>query len=52
MAGYERGTIGTKLVTWKNVYTKRLDEKAFKESHPDLYQQFVTERSYRRFGIK
>lgn len=52
MSGYERGYIGTQQVTWKNVYTKRLDEKAFKEAHPDLYQQFVTERSYRRFGIK
>lgn len=49
---YEVGKIGDKLVTWKTVRSNRLDTKALKAAHPEIYQEFARESSYRRFSIK
>lgn len=37
------------LVTWKNTPSRRLDTKALRESHPDLYDEFTNETNTRRF---
>ena len=39
-------------VTWKNMYTKRLDAERLKEEQPDIYNQFVKEIQTRRFTVK
>ena len=49
---YETGRIGDRLVSWKTVRSYRLDSKALKAAHPEIYQEFARESSYRRFSIK
>lgn len=39
-------------VSWKSVLSNRLDSKALKSSHPDIYKQFVKQSSSRRFTVK
>lgn len=39
-------------VTWKGVLTSRLDSKALKAEHPDLYEHYLKECSSRRFTVK
>lgn len=49
---YETGKVGDRIVIWKTVRSNRLDSKALKAAHPEIYQKFVKESSYRRFEIK
>ena len=49
---YETGRIGDRLVSWKTVRSNRLDSKALKAAHPEIYQEFARESSHRRFSIK
>lgn len=42
----------SRKITWKTVASKRFNSKAFKKDHPELYQEYVNESSYRRFQIK
>lgn len=48
----ERGFVYDRKVNWTNVTTARFNNKAFREEHEDLYQQYCKESSYRRFSIK
>jgi len=48
----ERGTIHGRQVIWQNVTSKRLDSKALQKEHPEIYERFVRESTYRRFSIK
>ena len=36
-------------VTWKSYPNDKFDEKAFAADHPDLYQEYLNEGSYRKF---
>lgn len=38
-------------ITWKLVKSRRFDSKAFKASHVDLYEQYLTETATRRFTV-
>lgn len=38
-------------ITWKLVNSRRFDSKAFKASHGDLYEQYLTETATRRFTV-
>lgn len=49
---HETGEIGGRLVSWKLVKSERLDSKALKVEHPDLYSKYLRESSYRRFAVK
>ncbi len=48
----EKGFIYDRQVTWSSVTSKRFDSKALKKDHPDIYEQYLNESSYRRFSIK
>ena len=48
----EKGFIHDRQVTWSSVTSKRFDSKALKKDHPDIYEQYLNESSYRRFSIK
>lgn len=43
---------GALLATWKNSNSSSFDVKTFKESHPELYNQFLRTQEIRRFLIK
>lgn len=38
-------------VTWKLVNSRRFDAKAFKATHAELYNQYCSETSSRRFVV-
>jgi putative phage-type endonuclease len=48
----ETGLIGDRQVNWKTVESARLDTKALKEEHPDIYTQYAKINSTRRFTVK
>ena len=53
MQDAESATInGITVCTWKTQTSRRLDSKALKEAHPDLYKAFTKESTSRRFLIK
>lgn len=49
---HEAGRIGDKVVTWKNITSRRFDSKRFGKEHPELYQQYLKQTTYRKFEIK
>lgn len=52
MGEYEKGYWKDRKITWKTMTTYRFDTKLFQKEHPDLYQKYVNETSYRRFNVK
>jgi len=48
----EAGTIADRLITWKTIVQERLDSKAVKAKHPQIYKKFTNQTSFRRFSIK
>ena len=52
MGDSEVGTVGERIITWKNVTQERLDSKTLKAEHPALYKKYATLSSFRRFAIK
>jgi len=43
---------GVDVVTWKPVTQTRIDTKRLKAEKPDIYQQYATTTTYRRFEVK
>ena len=52
LGDYESGYAGDRLVIWKTVTQRRLDTKTLRADHPDIYEQYVAESSYRRFEVR
>lgn len=52
MGENEKAVVGEYIVVWKNITSKRFDTAAFKEAHPELYERFLKETSYRQFKIQ
>lgn len=44
-------TLENGTATWKEVLSKTLDMKAFRQAHETLYQLFAVERVTRRFKV-
>lgn len=43
---------GNTLLTWKSYSRKRLDSKTLRKEKPEVYADYQTETSYRRFSVK
>jgi len=52
MKDAEVAEIGSFVVTWKPVTTERLDTTRLKKELPDVYKQFLTSSTSRRFSLK
>jgi putative phage-type endonuclease len=52
MEDHAVGIIGDRKISWTNVETNRFDSKAFREAHPELYDQFVRPSQSRRFTVR
>nr|DAL87879.1 MAG TPA: Exonuclease [Caudoviricetes sp.] len=52
MKDAERGVVGDYVARWSNVTTHRIDSKALKQRHPDVYKDVLKESTYRKFYIK
>jgi putative phage-type endonuclease len=50
MKDTEIAIIGEQKVTWKTVISSRLDTKALKKDHPDIYEKYANESKSRRFS--
>ena len=48
----ETGTVGDSYITWKNVSQERFDSKLFESEQPDIYKQYMSKTTYRRFTVK
>ena len=48
----EAGSIGDRLISWRNVTTERLDSKSLRAEFPALYRKFSNKTSHRRFSVK
>ena len=49
---YETGVVGCRSVCWKTISSERLDSKKLKLELPDVYAQYVSQSTYRRFAVK
>ncbi|KXG42859.1 YqaJ viral recombinase family nuclease [Tepidibacillus decaturensis] len=49
---YEKGFSNYHVITWKTVNSTKFDSKTFKKDHPDLFEKYAKQSSYRRFSIK
>lgn len=48
----ETGKVDNFKITWKTVNSSKLDTKALKENHLDIYEKYCKVSSYRKFDIK
>ncbi len=47
----EIGTIGDIQVAWKSVSQERLNSKLLKTERPEIYSEYASKTTYRRFSI-
>lgn len=48
----EKGVTPSRVVTWKNYETNRIDSKRLKAEQPDLYKKYTNTSTARRFIVK
>jgi putative phage-type endonuclease len=48
----ERGVVSNFIISWKSVLSNRIDSKALKDKHPEVYREVCREATSRRFEIK
>ncbi|MCI7351065.1 MAG: hypothetical protein MSH60_09990 [Ruminococcus sp.] len=48
----EVGTSGNRVISWKSIYQERLDTKALKANHPELFKEYANRISFRKFSVK
>lgn len=48
----EAGIAGSRIVSWKNIVSERLDSKQLKADIPEIYSKYTQQSGYRRFTIK
>jgi predicted phage-related endonuclease len=49
---YEAGTVGDRIIVWKNISQERIDSTTLKSEHPKIYKKYANIISYRRFTVK
>nr|WP_026678188.1 YqaJ viral recombinase family protein [Fictibacillus gelatini] len=52
MGDNEKAYAGERTITWKSIFSNRFDSKRFAKDHPELYQQYLNQSSYRRLAVK
>lgn len=52
MGEVETGFVQERKITWKTVYSNRLDSKSLKKDHPEIFEKYAKESKSRRFTIK
>ena len=48
----EIGTSGNRVISWKSISQERLDTKALKANHPELFKEYANRISFRKFSVK
>ena len=48
---HEKGVVGNREITWKNVTTTTFDRKRLAKEHKELYEEYCTRSRYRRFNV-
>ena len=52
LADNEMGITKNNIISWKNIFTERLDSKRLKLELPDIYSNYLNSSLSRRFNIK
>ena len=47
----EKGVIGDRQVTWKSVTSTAFDRKRLEQERQEIYQEYCTEKQYRRLSV-
>ena len=47
----EKGVIGDRQVTWKSVTSTAFDRKRLEQERKEIYQEYCTEKQYRRLSV-
>ena len=47
----EVGTVGDRKISWKQIYKSSLDQKRLKEEKPEIFEDYLTQSSYRRLSV-
>lgn len=47
----EVGMVGERKIIWKQIYKNSLDQKRLKEEKPDIFEDYLTQSSYRRLSV-
>lgn len=47
----EAGTVGNRKIIWKQICKNSLDQKRLKEEKPDIFEDYLTQSSYRRLSV-
>ncbi|MCM1543569.1 MAG: YqaJ viral recombinase family protein [Blautia sp.] len=47
----EKGTVGDRTVTWKQINKSTIDTKRLKEEQPSIYSSFLKDSSYRKLSV-
>ena len=47
----EKGIVGDREITWKNVTTTNFDRKRLAKEHQELYEKYCIQSQYRRFQV-
>lgn len=47
----EAGTVGDRIVTWKEISKSTVDTKRLRSEKPDIYNSFLKDSSYRRLSV-
>ncbi|WP_411679603.1 YqaJ viral recombinase family protein [Clostridium thailandense] len=48
----EKGIIKDKIVSWKSIFSERVDTKKLQIEMPDIYNKYLSKSNSRRFSIK
>src|SRR5699024_10730360 len=48
----EKAYAGERVITWKTIHSNRFDLKKFEKEHPDLFNKYTKQSSYRRLQVK
>lgn len=47
----EKGVVGDRQVTWKSVTSTAFDRKRLEQERKEIYQEYCTEKQYRRLSV-
>ncbi|MCH3965524.1 MAG: YqaJ viral recombinase family protein [Clostridium sp.] len=48
----ETAVIEDRLITWKTIFSEKLDSKKLKDAEPEIYKKYITKSTFRRFTVK
>ena len=48
----ETGVVGDRIITWKTISSEKFNSKILQEKEPEIYKEYISKSTYRRFSIR